>query len=46
MSKKTRDPVEDAFWGCVGPILVVGMAFGAVLVGVIWGLVELFQWML
>lgn len=45
MSKKTRDPVEDLFYGCLGPVILVGMVMGAGLVGIIWGLVEIFQWM-
>ena len=45
MTKKTREPVEDLVYGCLGPILLMGMVMGAAFVGIVWGLVELFQWM-
>ncbi|AXG66299.1 hypothetical protein SEA_ANNADREAMY_214 [Streptomyces phage Annadreamy] len=38
------DPLEELVYGCLGYILLVGIVFGALLVGAIWGLIEFFQW--
>ncbi|UUG69519.1 hypothetical protein SEA_SHAM_219 [Streptomyces phage Sham] len=45
MAKQKRyvDPMEELIAGCLGRILLIGMAFGAAAVLAIWGIVELCQ---
>ncbi|QWT30089.1 membrane protein [Streptomyces phage TunaTartare] len=45
MAKEKRyvDPMEELIVGCLGRILLIGMAFGAAVVLAIWGIVELCQ---
>ncbi|AXH49330.1 hypothetical protein HWB76_gp070 [Streptomyces phage Blueeyedbeauty] len=42
--REYQDPAEELIIGCLGRILLIGILLGAVFVGAIWGLVELFQW--
>ena len=43
MAKKTGDPIEELFWGCVGPLLAIGFVFGLIVAGIVIGIVALFN---
>lgn len=44
MDKKTENGLAELFAEFVGFIMLLGMAIGLVIAGIIWGTVEFFQW--